>query len=47
MGTLIDKVSIARPFILHKLKTIPAVENEGDFLKLTREIFFLLLSKSL
>jgi predicted helicase len=38
-GNLIDKVSIARPFILHKLKTIPAVENEGDFLKLIEKYF--------
>src|SRR4030043_1655318 len=28
-GALIDKVSIARPFILHKLKITPLVENEG------------------
>jgi len=38
-GTLTDKVSIARPFILHKLKTIPAVENEGDFFKLLEKYF--------
>jgi predicted helicase len=38
-GNLIDKVSIARPFILHKLKTISAVENEGDFLKLIEKYF--------
>jgi predicted helicase len=38
-GNLIDKVSIARPFILHKLKTIPAVENEGDFFKLLEKYF--------
>jgi len=38
-GNLMDKVSIARPFVLHKLKTIPAVENEGDFLKLLEKYF--------
>jgi len=38
-GNLVDKVSIARPFILHKLKTIPVVENEGDFLKLLEKYF--------
>ena len=27
-GCLVDKVSVARPFILHKLKTIPPVERE-------------------
>lgn len=29
-GTLIDKVLIARPFIVHKLKAIPPVEKESD-----------------
>src|SRR3972149_11620324 len=30
-GVLIDKVQIARPFILHKLKIVPHVENETEF----------------
>lgn len=38
-GDLKDKVSIARPFILHKLKTIPVVENEIEFFKLLEKFF--------
>jgi len=38
-GTFIDKVSIARPFMLHKLKTIPRVENESNFVKLLEKFF--------
>jgi predicted helicase len=38
-GALIDKVSIARPFVLHKLKTTPQVENEANFLKLFEKFF--------
>lgn len=30
-GCLLDKVSIARPFIVHRLKTIPPVEREEEF----------------
>jgi type I restriction-modification system DNA methylase subunit len=44
-GTLIDKVSIARPFILHKLKTIPQVENESNFVKLLEKFFSFSLPK--
>ena len=44
-GNLIDKVSIARPFMLHKLKTIPQVENESDFAKLLEKFFSFSLSK--
>jgi predicted helicase len=44
-GTLMDKVSIARPFVLHKLKTIPSVENEPDFLKLLEKFFSFSLPK--
>jgi predicted helicase len=33
-GTPIDKVLIARPFIVHKLKTIPPVEKEDEFFNL-------------
>ena len=33
-STLIDSVQIARPFIIHKLKTIPPAENEAKFLDL-------------
>jgi predicted helicase len=38
-GTLIDKVSVAKPFILHKLKTIPQVENESNFIKILEKFF--------
>ncbi len=44
-GTLIDKISIARPFILHKLKTIPQVENESNFVKLLEKFFSFSLPK--
>jgi predicted helicase len=44
-GTLIDKVSIAKPFVLHKLKTIPQVENESDFVKLFEKFFSFSLPK--
>jgi predicted helicase len=44
-GALIEKVSIARPFILYKLKTIPSVENEPDFLKLLENFFSFSLPK--
>ena len=38
-GSLKDKVSIARPFIVHKLKTIPPVEKEADFFNLIDKFF--------
>ncbi|MFN3466745.1 MAG: N-6 DNA methylase, partial [Candidatus Brocadiales bacterium] len=38
-GILIDKVLIGRPFVAHKLKTIPPVEKESDFLKLLEKFF--------
>jgi len=38
-GSLIDKVSIARPFVVHKLKTVPPVEKESDFLNLLDKFF--------
>ena len=38
-GVLIGKVLIGRPFIMHKLKTIPPVEKESDFLKLLEKFF--------
>ena len=44
-GGLIDKVSIARPFMLHKLKTIPQVENEAVFVKLLEKFFSFSLPK--
>ena len=44
-GNLIDKVLIARPFIIHKLKTIPPVEKESDFLELLNKFFSFSLPK--
>jgi predicted helicase len=44
-GILIDKVSIARPFILHKLKAVPLVENESDFFNLLEKFFSFSLPK--
>jgi len=44
-GNLIDKVLIARPFVMHKLKTTPPVEKETDFLKLLKKFFSFSLPK--
>jgi type I restriction-modification system DNA methylase subunit len=45
-GKLIDNVLLARPFILHKLKTIPPVEKEKDFLELLNKFFAFSLPKT-
>jgi hypothetical protein len=44
-GMLVNKASIARPFIVHQLKTIPPVEKEPDFLKLIEEFYSFSLPK--
>jgi len=44
-GSLIDRVSISRPFLLHKLKTTPLVENETNFMKLLERFFSFSLPK--
>ncbi len=44
-GSLIDKVLIGRPFIVHKLKTIPPVEKESDFFNLLEKFFSFSLPK--
>ena len=44
-GELVNRASIARPFIVHKLKTIPPVEKEPDFLKLLEEFYSFSLPK--
>ena len=44
-GTLTDKVLIGRPFIVHKLKTIPPVEKEPEFFKLLEKFFSFSLPK--
>ncbi len=38
-GTLIDKVLVGRPYVIHKLKIIPPVEKVDDFLKLLDKFF--------
>ncbi len=44
-STLIDSVFIARPYHIHKLKSVPPVENEADFLKLLEKYFSYSLPK--
>ncbi|OIN95793.1 DNA methyltransferase [Candidatus Desantisbacteria bacterium CG1_02_38_46] len=44
-GESIDRVCIARSFIIKKLKTIPPVEKEEDFLKLLEKFFSFSLPK--
>jgi hypothetical protein len=44
-GSLIDRVQIGRPFIVHKLKTIPPVEKEPEFLNLLEKFFSFSLPK--
>jgi len=38
-GCLTEKVLIARPFIVHKLKTAPPIEKEAEFLELLDKFF--------
>ena len=38
-GNLIDKVLAGRPFIVHKLKTMPPIENQDEFFKLIETFF--------
>ena len=44
-GILINKVLIGRPFIIHKLKTVPPVENESGFFELLERFFSFSLPK--
>ncbi len=44
-GRLIEKAQIARPFIVHRLKTIPPVEKEGEFQRLLERFFSFSLPK--
>jgi predicted helicase len=44
-GQLIDKVSIGRPFIAKRLKTVPPVENEEKFVALLNKYFSFTLPK--
>jgi len=45
-GHLIDKVQIARPYIIHKLGTIPPVEKEQEFYNLFERFFAFSLPKT-
>src|SRR3989337_2591868 len=38
-GDLIDTAQIGRPFIVHKLKTVPPVEKEEEFFNLLEQFF--------
>ncbi|MBI5789535.1 MAG: N-6 DNA methylase [Candidatus Schekmanbacteria bacterium] len=38
-GVLLDKVNIARPFVIHTLKTVPPLENAEAFFKLLEKFF--------
>ena len=44
-GELTDRVLISRPFIIHKLKTIPPVEKEAEFFSLLEKFFSFSLPK--
>jgi len=45
-GRLIDRVLLARPFIIHELRTIPPVENKDNFLNLLDKFFSFSLPKA-
>ncbi len=45
-GDLMDIVQIARPFIVHKLKTTPPVEKEADWFNLLEKFYAFSLPKS-
>jgi len=44
-GSLIDKSLIARPYVVHKLKTVPPVEKESEFFQLLNKFFSFSLPK--
>ena len=44
-GQLIDKAQIARPYVIHKLKTVPPVEKEKDFCNLLEKFLSFSLPK--
>ena len=44
-GLLIDKAQIARPYVIHKLKTVPPVEKEKDFCNLLEKFLSFSLPK--
>ena len=44
-GDLVDKVLTGRPYVIHKLKTVPPVEKETEFFKLLEKFFSFSLPK--
>ncbi|SRR5579875_136162 len=44
-GNLIDKSLIARPYVVHKLKSVPPVEKESEFFQLLNKFFSFSLPK--
>jgi hypothetical protein len=44
-GKLVDKVLLARPFIIHELRAVPPVENKDKFLNLLDKFFSFSLPK--
>ncbi len=44
-GVLIQKVQLARPFVIHKLKNVPPVEHETELLSLLEKYFSFSLPK--
>lgn len=44
-GSLVDKVLISRPRLMHKLKTIPPIEKEAEFFNLLEKFFSFSLPK--
>lgn len=45
-GELVNKVTIGRPFIIHKLKTVPPVENQEKFLEFLEQFFAFSIPKT-
>ena len=45
-GHLIDKVQIARPFVLYKLGTVPPIEKGPEFFNLLEQFFSFVLPKT-
>ncbi|MBI4654159.1 MAG: N-6 DNA methylase [Nitrospirae bacterium] len=45
-GNLIDKIRIARPYVIHKLGTVPPVEKEKEFFALLEKFFSFSLPKT-
>jgi len=45
-GHLVDRVHIARPFLVHQLKTAPPPENQGELLNVLNKFFSFSLPKT-